>query len=351
MERYICIHCHFYQPPRENPWLESIEVQDSASPYHDWNERITAECYGPNSASRIVNADRHVIDIVNNYSRISFNFGPTLLSWMADRSKGVYDAIIEADRRSVEDCSGHGNAIAQVYNHVIMPLANTRDKITQVRWGIQDFCFRFGRFPEGMWLAEAAVDHETLECLAREGIKFTILAPHQAKAFKKIDDEDWRDTTGGTIDPTRPYVCRLPSGAQIVLFFYDGPVSGGIAFGNVLSSGEHLADRLVQGFSDTRDWPQLMHVATDGETYGHHKRFGDMALAYALKHIEEDKLATLTNYAEYLEKKYSDLLVKKTVKGAFSTVAVGGWTIDTLADICFKEMAEHGFNYDYNQDQ
>ncbi|HOC45434.1 MAG: DUF3536 domain-containing protein [Syntrophorhabdaceae bacterium] len=306
MERYICIHCHFYQPPRENPWLESIEVQDSASPYHDWNERITAECYGPNSASRIVNADRHVIDIVNNYSRISFNFGPTLLSWMADRSKGVYDAIIEADRRSVEECSGHGNAIAQVYNHVIMPLANTRDKITQVRWGIQDFCFRFGRFPEGMWLAEAAVDHETLECLAREGIKFTILAPHQAKAFKKIDDEDWRDTTGGTIDPTRPYVCRLPSGAQIVLFFYDGPVSGGIAFGNVLSSGEHLADRLVQGFSDTRDWPQLMHVATDGETYGHHKRFGDMALAYALKHIEEDKLATLTNYAEYLEKNPPD---------------------------------------------
>ena len=302
MERYICMHCHFYQPPRENPWLESIEVQDSASPYHDWNERITAECYGPNSASRIVNADGRVIDIVSSYSKISFNFGPTVLSWMADKSKGVYNAIIEADRRSVEERSGHGNAIAQVYNHVIMPLANERDKITQVRWGIKDFQFRFGRSPEGMWLAETAVDYETLECLAREGITFTILAPHQAKAFKQIDDEDWQDATGGTIDPTRPYVCRLPSGAEIVLFFYDGPVSGGIAFGNVLSSGEHLAGRLALGFSDTRDWPQLMHIATDGETYGHHKRFGDMALAYALKHIEEDKLATLTNYAEYLEK-------------------------------------------------
>jgi alpha-amylase/alpha-mannosidase (GH57 family) len=302
MERYICIHCHFYQPPRENPWLESIEVQDSAYPYHDWNERITAECYGPNSASRIVNAQARVTDIVSNYSKISFNFGPTLLSWMADKSKNVYEAILEADRQSVEERSGHGNAIAQVYNHMIMPLANRRDKETQVRWGIRDFESRFGRFPEGMWLAETAVDYETLECLAREGIKFTILAPHQAKAFKKTDGQDWQDVTGGTIDPTRPYLCYLPSGASIVLFFYDGPVSRGIAFENLLSTGENLASRLASGFSDTRDWPQLMHIATDGETYGHHKRFGDMALAFALRHIEESNLATLTNYGEYLEK-------------------------------------------------
>lgn len=302
MERYICIHCHFYQPPRENPWLESIEVQDSAYPYHDWNERITAECYGPNSASRIVNADGRITDIVSNYSKVSFNFGPTLLAWMAVRSKKVYDAIIEADRQSVKERSGHGNAIAQVYNHVIMPLANRRDKESQVRWGIRDFAFRFGRSPEGMWLAETAVDNETLECLAGEGIKFTILAPHQAKAFKKIDSEDWYDATGGTIDPTRPYLCRLPSGSSIVLFFYDGPVSGGVAFGNLLATGENLVSKLASGFSDTRDWPQLMHVATDGETYGHHRQFGDMALAFALRHIEESSLATLTNYGEYLEK-------------------------------------------------
>ncbi len=302
MDRYISVHCHFYQPPRENPWLESIEVQDSAYPYHDWNERITAECYGPNSASRIVNANARVIDIVNNYSRISFNFGPTLLSWMADKYRSVYDAIIEADRLSVEERSGHGNAIAQVYNHMIMPLANKRDKLTQVRWGIKDFQFRFGRFPEGMWLAETAVDYETLECLASEGITFTILAPHQAKAFKALDGQDWQDVTGGTIDPTRPYLCYLPSGASIVLFFYDGPVSRGIAFENLLSSGENLAGRLTSGFSDTRDWPQLMHIATDGETYGHHKRYGDMALAFALRHIEENNMATLTNYGEYLEK-------------------------------------------------
>ncbi len=302
MERYICIHCHFYQPPRENPWLESIEVQDSAYPYHDWNERITAECYGPNSASRIVNADGRITDIVSNYSKVSFNFGPTLLAWMAVRSKKVYDAIIEADRQSVKERSGHGNAIAQVYNHVIMPLANRRDKESQVRWGIRDFEFRFGRSPEGMWLAETAVDHETLECLAGEGIKFTILAPHQAKAFKKIDGKDWHDVAGGRIDPTRPYLCRLPSGSSIVLFFYDGPVSGGIAFGNLLVTGENLVSKLASGFSGTRDWPQLMHVATDGETYGHHRQFGDMALAFALRHIEESSLATLTNYGEYLEK-------------------------------------------------
>lgn len=310
MENYICIHCHFYQPPRENPWLESIEVQDSAFPYHDWNERITAECYGPNSASRIVNSNARITDIVSNYSKISFNFGPTLLSWMADKSERVYEAIIEADRQSVKERSGHGNAIAQVYNHMIMPLANKRDKISQVRWGIRDFEYRFGRSPEGMWLAETAVDYETLECLADEGVKFTILAPHQAKEFKKIDGKDWQDVTGGTIDPTRPYLCYLPSGASIVLFFYDGPVSRGIAFENLLTTGENLASRLASGFSDTRDWPQLMHIATDGETYGHHKRFGDMALAFALRYIEERNLATLTNYGEYLEKYPPDHEVK-----------------------------------------
>lgn len=301
MERYICVHCHFYQPPRENPWLESIELQDSAYPYHDWNERITAECYAPNSASRIFNGGGHITDIVSNYSKISFNFGPTLLAWMSDFAPSVYDAILEADRLSVLSRSGHGNAIAQVYNHIIMPLANPRDKQTQVLWGIRDFQKRFDRFPEGMWLAETAVDVETLEYLARAGIRFTILAPHQARRVRKTGFGKWKDVSGGRIDPTRAYLARLPSGQRITVFFYDGPISRAVAFEGLLKRGEDFAERLVSGFSEKRTWDQLMHIATDGETYGHHHRFGDMALAFALDHIEKNGMARLTNYGEYLE--------------------------------------------------
>ncbi|HLH07254.1 MAG TPA: DUF3536 domain-containing protein, partial [Terriglobales bacterium] len=300
MERYVCIHAHFYQPPRENPWLEAIEQQDSAFPYHDWNERITAECYAANSASRILDGEGRITKLVNNYSRISFNFGPTLLSWMEVSSPLVYQSILEADRISRERFSGHGNAIAQVYNHVIMPLANRRDKETQVRWGIRDFESRFGRFPEGMWLAETAVDIETLEVLAEQGIKFTILAPHQARQTKR-SGRSWKNVEGGKIDPKMPYMCKLPSGKRICLYFYDGPISRAVAFEKLLSSGETFADRLLGGFSN-RDYPQIMHIATDGETYGHHHPHGDMALAYALEYIENNKLATITNYGEYLEK-------------------------------------------------
>jgi alpha-amylase/alpha-mannosidase (GH57 family) len=180
MERYVCIHAHFYQPPRENPWLEEIEIQDSAYPYHDWNERVSAECYVPNRAARIVDGDGRVMQIVSNYAKISFNFGPTLLSWMEKFSPDAYEAILQADRQSMENRSGHGNALAQAYNHMIMPLANSRDKRTQVLWGLRDFQFRFDRSPEGMWLPETAVDLETLDILADQGIRFTLLAPSQA---------------------------------------------------------------------------------------------------------------------------------------------------------------------------
>lgn len=302
MERYICVHCHFYQPPRENPWLESVELQDSAYPYHDWNERITAECYAPNCASRIFNDGGRITDIVSNYSKISFNFGPTLLAWMEKFAPAVYEAILEADRLSASMRSGHGNALAQVYNHIIMPLANSQDKHTQVIWGIRDFRKRFGRPPEGMWLAETAVDLETLEHLARAGIRFTILAPHQAWRVRKTGVGKWKDVSAGRIDPTRPYLIRLPSGQRITVFFYDGPISRAVAFEDLLKSGEDLAQRLLSGFSDARPWSQLMHIATDGETYGHHHTFGDMALAFALHHIEKNNLATLTNYGEFLEK-------------------------------------------------
>jgi alpha-amylase/alpha-mannosidase (GH57 family) len=302
MEQFICIHAHFYQPPRENPWLEAVERQESAYPFHDWNERITSECYAPNGASRVLDSRGRIREIVNNYSRISFNFGPTLLSWMEQKEPEAYQCILESDRESQKRFSGHGSAIAQGYNHMIMPLASLRDKHTQVIWGIRDFERRFGRPPEGLWLPETAVDIETLEVLAEHGIKFTILAPRQAGKTRKLGGRSWKDVNGGRIDPSRPYVTKLPSGNKINLFFYDGPISQAVAFEKLLNSGEQLARRLQSGFSAARDWPQLIHIATDGETYGHHHRHGDMALAFALRHIESQPDVKLTNYGEFLEK-------------------------------------------------
>jgi alpha-amylase/alpha-mannosidase (GH57 family) len=240
--RYLCIHGHFYQPPRENPWLEAIELQDSAAPYHDWNERITAECYAPNRAARILDAEGRIAKIVNNYSGISFNYGPTLLSWMKDKSPETYQGILDADRASAQRFSGHGSALAQCYNHMIMPLANARDKLTQVIWGIEDFRFRFGRDPEGMWLPETAVDLETLDLMAQQGIRFTILAPSQAKTMDGVD------VTGQRIDPARVYRQNLPSGRSINLFFYDGPVSQAVAFEGLLNDGGRFARRLLDAF-------------------------------------------------------------------------------------------------------
>jgi alpha-amylase/alpha-mannosidase (GH57 family) len=301
MERYICIHAHFYQPPRENPWLEAVECQDSAYPYHDWNERITTECYAPNGASRILDEKGYIRQIVNNYGRISFNFGPTLLSWMQENSPQTYQRILESDQENRERFSGHGSALAQAYNHMILPLANARDRQTQVIWGIRDFERRFERAPEGMWLPETAANLATLEALAAQGIRFTILAPHQASRVRAIDGRSWKDVSGGRIDPTRAYLARLPSGKTINIFFYDGPISRAVAFEQLLDSGERLVARLKSGFSDRRTWPQLAHIATDGETYGHHHKHGDMALAYALDRIESDAAIQLTNYAEFLE--------------------------------------------------
>lgn len=299
MEKYICIHGHFYQPPRENAWLEVIEVQDSSHPYHDWNERISAECYGPNTASRILNEKGAITDIVNNYAKISFNFGPTLLSWMEQYDPETYEAILEADRQSIETFGGHGSAIAQVYNHMIMPLANAADKETQVIWGIRDFVHRFNRLPEGMWLAETAVDTETLELLAKHQIKFTILAPRQARAFRKIGDEAWTPADNG-FDTRRAYQCNLPSGNSIALFFYDGDISQAVAFDGLLNDGKKFAERLLAGLDKVADEPQLCHIATDGETYGHHHKHGDMALAFCLNYIEKYGKVKLTNYAQFL---------------------------------------------------
>jgi alpha-amylase/alpha-mannosidase (GH57 family) len=306
VNRFVCIHGHFYQPPRENPWLETVETQESAAPYHDWNERICAECYATNGAARILNIKNLITRIVNNYARISFNFGPTLLSWLKENAPRTYRMILDGERRSRKTFGGHSSAMAQVYNHIIMPLASTRDRITQIRWGIADYQHHYGTAPEGMWLAETAADSESLELLAEEGIKFTILAPHQCRRIRLLKDAQengnagWTNTTSDILDTTRPYLVRFSSGASIAVFFYNSPISRAIAFEGLLNSGESFAARLKAGFKDSAE-PQLVHVATDGESYGHHHKYGEMALAYALRLLEEDKTVNLANYASFLD--------------------------------------------------
>ena len=299
LDRYICVHGHFYQPPRENPWLEAVERQDDAYPFHDWNERITAECYAPNTRARILDEHGRITRLVNNYARMSFNLGPTLLAWMRDADPTTYRDILDADQHSAKRFGGHGSAMAQVYGHAIMPLADQRDRRTQVRWGIIDFQRRFGRDPDGMWLAETAVDDDTLELLAEAGIRFTVLSPYQAARVRPIGEDRWQDVGGGEVDPTRPYRVSLPSGRSIAVFFYDGPISQAVAFEGLLVSADRFERRLMDGFND-RAGPQLVHIATDGESYGHHHRHGEMALAATLEWIQQRDDVQLTNYAQYL---------------------------------------------------
>lgn len=269
--RYVCIHGHFYQPPRENPWTGRVPAQASAAPFHDWNQRITAECYLPNA---------------ENYERISFNFGPTLLHWFETEQAELLRTVVEADRKARLRFGGHGPALAQAWGHAILPLCTPRDRRTQVLWGLREFAYRFGRQAEGFWLPETAVDTATLETLSLHGVSFTVLAPHQAET---------------AIDPRRPYWVRLPSGRRIAIFFYDGPMSAAIAFGGLLDSGTRLAARFEAAFADDPA-PQLVHVATDGETYGHHHPGGDRALARALALFDERPGIRLTCYGEFLKR-------------------------------------------------
>jgi alpha-amylase/alpha-mannosidase (GH57 family) len=393
LDRYVCVHGHFYQPPRENPWLELVELQESAWPYHDWNERITDECYGPNTAARVLDGKGWITRLINNYGRMSFNVGPTLLAWMDDYAPEVHAAIVAADRRSMDRFGGHGSAMAQVYNHAIMPLANARDQRTQVRWGIEDFRHRFGRDPEGMWLAETAADTGTLEVLAEHGIRFTVLSPYQAAAVRsrastshrapemshhrreaepgapsppgggslapvRVEDpptrekatagetassdetvssretvtarrdEGWIDVRGGAVDPSRPYEVLLPSGRSIAVFFYDAGVSQAVAFEGLLNSGDALANRLLGAFP-TRDGPRLVHIATDGESYGHHHKNGEMALARALQLLGNRDDVALTNYAQYLELSPPTHQVRIVERGSWSCAhGVERWRSD-----------------------
>lgn len=307
-DAFVAIHGHFYQPPRENPWLEAIEREESAHPYHDWNERIAHECYRANAHARIVDGQGKILNIINNYSHISFNFGPTLFRWLEKKFPLAYQRIIEADRESLKRL-GHGNAMAQVYDHLIMPLANKRDKETEVRWGIADFEKRFGRKPEAMWLPETAVNYPTLQVLIEHGMKFLILSPFQSLRARPLGATKWTDVSQGRIDPTQTYRCFVKdeSGKKhqnqfIDIFFYDGAISREVSFGDLLKDGNIFCDRLTKAYQATKKRPQLIHIATDGETYGHHKKFGDMALAYTLHQCLSSKGLEITNYGAFLNR-------------------------------------------------
>ncbi|HEX5889342.1 MAG TPA: DUF3536 domain-containing protein, partial [Pyrinomonadaceae bacterium] len=289
----LIIHGHFYQPPRENPWTGEVEAEPNAAPYHDWNERIYAECYAPNAS-------------VNNYARISFNFGPTLLSWLERHHPDTYQHILTADRESAAQRGGHGNAIAQAYGHAILPLCNERDRLTQVVWGVADFRFRFGREPEALWLPETAANDATLALLVEQGLRYVILAPEQAKRVRV--GSEWVDVSGGKVDTTRAYRFEHPdgSGRSIAVFFYDGSLARAIAFEKALTSSRGLVERFVHAAQRG----DLVNVATDGETYGHHFKFGDLGLAHALGVEARQAGFWITNYGEYLDRKSAESVVE-----------------------------------------
>ncbi|GHS96603.1 glycoside hydrolase [Synergistales bacterium] len=307
-----------------------MERQETAAPWHDWNDRVAAECYSRNSASRILDSHGDIRKICNNYSMMSFNMGPTLLSWMKEKSPRCYKGIVDADALSMKRFGGHGSAIAQVYNHMIMPLSNSRDKRTQVKWGMADFKSHFGRLPEGMWLAETAVDTDTLEALAESGVKYTILAPKQASEIRKLSDNSsaWQDVKWEKVDTSRAYRCELPSGKSIAIFFYDGSLSHAIAFEGLLNDGKYFAGRLIDAKPET-GYAVLSNVATDGESYGHHHDHGDMALSYCLEAIENRRDAQLTIYGQFLEENPPQYLVRIVENSSWSCAhGVERWRSD-----------------------
>jgi alpha-amylase/alpha-mannosidase (GH57 family) len=295
----LVIHGHFYQPPRENPWTGCVERDPQVKPFHDWNERICHECYRSNAFARIFDSYGRIERIVNNFERISFDAGPTLLSWLETHDKAVYDRLIEADRRSIARNAGHGNAIAHTFNHAILPLLGERDRVTQVRWGLADFRRRFGREPEAMWLPETACDHNTLGTLIDEGLLFASLSPYQAQRVRDLRSGEWTSVEDGSVDTgvAYEYFHRDGSGRSIALFFYDGPLARSIAFEGLLVSSQTF----VAGLAAARGGQdRLVNVATDGESYGHHFRMGELTLAHALMVEGPNKELNFTNYGAYL---------------------------------------------------
>lgn len=328
--RPVIVHGHFYQPPRENPWLEVIQRQPSARPFHDWNERIYHECYRPNAFARVLDGQGRIQDIINNYQYLSFNFGPTLFYWLEREHPHVARLIIEADAESYHRL-GHGNALAQVYNHIIMPLASPRDQRTQVRWSQQFFRERFGRDPEGLWLAETAINRTTVEVLIEEGIRFVVLSPQQGAAIRKIGEPEWQPRPGGSVplgQVYRVFSHSDPNGFLDILFFDEG-LSRAISFERILESSYELARRL----KEAPGGDDVALIATDGETFGHHKSFGDMCLASFFRNEAEAQGLRLVNCGWYVDNspaEYEVRLTNEDGEGSAWSCAhgIGRWSRD-----------------------
>jgi alpha-amylase/alpha-mannosidase (GH57 family) len=265
----------------------------SAGRDHDWNVRVARECYVPNGEARVLDADGRISDLVDNYEWISFNFGPTLLSWLETAHPHAYQRLIEADRLSAKRLDGHGNAIAQSYHHSILPLANPRDRLTEIRWGLSDFERRFKRKAEGLWLPECAVDDATLEDLVGEGVRFVVLEPHQADKVRPLGSEQWMPADRA-LKTGLPYLWRAASGGSLAIFFYDGPLSRAVAFEGAMSDSRNFAARLANAVPPTAE-DGLALVATDGESYGHHATFAEMGLAHLLRYALPEKGLTPAN--------------------------------------------------------
>lgn len=284
--RYVIIHGHFYQPPRESPWTGLISPEPTAAPFPNWNERILSECYTANAHAHMMEGT--VVHVRNNYESLSFNVGPTLASWMERHGKTAYRAIRRGDELSRERCGGHGNAIAQSYNHSILPLLSARDRELQIAWGIEDFVYRFRRRPEGIWMPECAADDDTLEAIAAAGLKFTIVAADQGRFNGPRADSR----------AAGPFIWRGRE-HTLAIFRFDRPLSGEIAFGDLLNDGAKMADRLTETALALEPGAALL-VATDGETFGHHKKTGASELARALTLLERRGDIMLANLGEYL---------------------------------------------------
>lgn len=292
--RYVCLYGHFYQPPREDPFTGRIPHEPGATPFDNFNEKITAECYQPNAEE-------------GNFEHISFDLGPTLATWLEQAHPDVYARIIAADRKNVE-AIGTGNALAQAYNHTILPLATSRDRATQVAWGIADFEHRYGHKPEGMWLPETAVDMDTLEILVDHGIQYTVLAPWQAAE---------------PCDPTEPYAVHLPSGRQIAVFFYNAPLSGGVSFDwNTTTNADTFAASFLPNHLNqekaARGEDQLIVIATDGELYGHHKPWRDRFLAHLVNEGAASFGFEVVTLGQYLKTHHPKREVRLRVPSAWS---------------------------------
>ena len=321
MTQYVCIHGHFYQPPREDPQTGKIPNQPSAAPFDNWNDRILKECYMANTEVEIVDTEGNA-KFLNNYDFLSFNIGPTLFSWMEEFHPLTTERIVGSHHRSVAR-TGHSNIIAQAYHHSILPLATRYDKETEIRWGIADYKHRFGSLPEGMWLAETAVDTETLEVLAECGIRFVILAPRQAKSVQI--DGVWTDVNETNVDTSQPYRCVLPSSNEIALFFYEPQLAMDVAFRGALNNGVNFASTIEQR-ALSLDKDRLLHFATDGESYGHHHRHGEVALGFCLDRLQHSQVE-ITNYGAYLDSNPPTQDAKIVERSSWSCAhGVGRWS-------------------------